>query len=129
MPRANLTKEQLIKFMDESMKRSLERFREEDHQRLMARFRAERKAEEERLFAKVERRNLEHQEFTEYEVFHPVTYRRKFIKTRDEALEYYKKDWIVIEHHVTLCRPSMFNGTRVDVSMTWNDNPEFNPEN
>jgi hypothetical protein len=71
---------------------------------------------------------MDSQNFIEYEICNPITYKRIFTRTRDEALGYYDQGWIVIEHHITIARPSIYNGTRVDISMAWNDNPEFKPK-
>ncbi|MCL2742886.1 MAG: hypothetical protein FWE67_03450 [Planctomycetaceae bacterium] len=42
-----------------------------------------------------------------------------------EAGAYYKRGWNIIEHHVTVTRPSLFSSTKQIVSFQWNDNPDF----
>jgi hypothetical protein len=51
----------------------------------------------------------------------------KFLWTQDyfEAAGYYKDSWIVIEHHITITRPSAFASTKQIISFQWNNNPDF----
>lgn len=66
--------------------------------------------------------------FIEYELSDPVSDRRLVTDSREEAIAYFEKKWLVAEHHVTICKPSIHTSTRVDVAVTWNNNPDFERE-
>jgi hypothetical protein len=53
--------------------------------------------------------------------------KNKSFSTEDyfEAVAYYKDGWAVIEHHITITRPSKYSSVKQIVSFQWNDNPEF----
>ncbi len=68
---------------------------------------------------------MDSQHYIEYELVNPVTDRRLTTSSREEALSYYEEDWIVYEHHVMVGRSSRFASVRTEMSILWNNNPEF----
>ena len=69
---------------------------------------------------------METQNYVEYELVDPViTERRLITESRDEAVAYYEKGWMVYEHYITVTVPSPYISTRQDVAVTWNNNPDF----
>ena len=69
--------------------------------------------------------SMETQDHTEYEICDPVSNKRFVTFSRDEAVAYFDKEWIVMERRVTICKPSFFTLSEMYVSMIWNNNPEF----
>ena len=71
---------------------------------------------------------METQTTVVYELIEPVSNKRFFTYNRFEALDYYEKKWIVYERHITLGNPSRYVQAEQRVTITWNDNPEFEEE-
>lgn len=71
---------------------------------------------------------MDSQAYIEYEMVEPASNRRLITDSREEALAYYEKGWMVFETHKTVSRPSAFTQTRIAVVMQWNGNPEFQGE-
>ena len=71
---------------------------------------------------------MESQTTIEYEIIEPITNKRFFTFSREEALDYYAKESIVYERHTTTGNPSQYVQTRQIVTITWNNNPEFEEE-
>jgi acyl-ACP thioesterase len=71
---------------------------------------------------------METQTTVEYEVIIPETNKRFFTRSRDEALDYYEREWIVYERHITMGNPSQFVQAQQIVTIAWNNNPEFEGE-
>ncbi len=69
---------------------------------------------------------MDSQSYVEYELVNPATDRRITTSSREEAIAYFDEDWIVYEHHVTVGRPSRYASMRAEMSVLWNNNPEFN---
>jgi len=68
---------------------------------------------------------MEKQDITEYYVYEPV-YNKGFTTwSRDEAIAYFEREWVVIERQISVCRPSLLTESRMIVSVYWNNNPEF----
>lgn len=68
---------------------------------------------------------MDSQTYIEYELSDFVSERRLVTDSREEALAYFEKGWLVVERHITITKPSVHTTTRVDVVATWNNNPEF----
>jgi len=60
-----------------------------------------------------------------YEVIEPVSNKRFFTKSHDEALNYYEKDWMVYENHTTISQPSLLTQTQLRVIVRWHDKPQI----
>ncbi len=63
--------------------------------------------------------------YIEYELVNPATADSFTTDSREEAIGYFEKDWIVYEHQVTICRHSKYTQSHLSVTMMWNDNPAF----
>jgi hypothetical protein len=72
---------------------------------------------------------METQNFVEYEIIDPVSNRRDFTDSRDEAISYFEKNWMVMERHITICNPLPLTQTQLIVIKTWNNNPKSKKEN
>jgi len=68
---------------------------------------------------------MDSQLYIEYELVNPATDRRHFTESREEALGYFEKGWLVFENQTVMFRPSIYTSTKTIVTMIWNDNPEF----
>ena len=68
---------------------------------------------------------METQTTVEYELVEPVTNKQIFTYNRFEAIDYYERDWLVYERHITLGNPSQFVQAEQRVTIMWNNNPEF----
>ncbi len=68
---------------------------------------------------------METQTYIEYELVEPVTNRRLITESREEAIAYFEKKWLVYENYNTVALPSPFVSTRETVTVKWNDNPFF----
>ena len=66
---------------------------------------------------------METQTVITYEVVDPASNRSFITKSRDEAIDWYKKGHSVYETHTTTNQPSDFTQTRVHVTVLWNDSP------
>ncbi len=64
-------------------------------------------------------------EFVEYEVVNLETDRRHFTDSREEAMGYFERGWLVFENRTAMFRPSIFTSTKTIVTLLWNNNPEF----
>ena len=71
---------------------------------------------------------METQTIVEYEIIEPVTNKSFTTYNRYEALDHYAKESIVYEKHITTSNPSRHVQTRQVVTITWNNNPEFEEE-
>ena len=60
-----------------------------------------------------------------YEVIDPVSNKRFFTKSHDEALDYYEKGWMVYENHTTISQPSLLTQTQLRVIVRWHGNPQI----
>jgi hypothetical protein len=60
-----------------------------------------------------------------YEVIEPVSNKRFFTKSHNEAYDYYEKGWMVYETHATITQPTLLTQTRVYVTVRWNFNPKI----
>ena len=63
-----------------------------------------------------------------YEIIEPVTNKSFVSKIRDEALEYYRDDYMVYETHETITQSSQHTQAITRVIMRWHNNPEFSEE-
>ena len=71
---------------------------------------------------------METQTIVEYVVIEPVSNKDFTTYSRLEALDHYEKESIVYERHITTGNPSPFIQARQIVTITWNNNPEFEEE-
>jgi hypothetical protein len=62
-----------------------------------------------------------------YEIIVPETNVKTVTYSREVALDYYYKDYMVFEKQIMVAEPSVNTQTRVEVTMRWNYNPDFNP--
>jgi hypothetical protein len=62
-----------------------------------------------------------------YEIIVPETNEKIVTYSREKALDYYYEDCMVFEKQTTLTEPSVHTQTRVEITMRWDNNPEFNP--
>jgi hypothetical protein len=60
--------------------------------------------------------------FVEYEISDLISDRSFKTNSRDEAIAYYEKGYMIYEHHITVCVMLPYVSTRQIVSLTW-DNP------
>lgn len=68
---------------------------------------------------------METQSFVLYELVNLILDKRHFTDSREEAIAYFQEGWTVHEHQTTICIPASFVSTRETVTMTWNNNPDF----
>jgi hypothetical protein len=71
---------------------------------------------------------MESQTIVEYELIEPVSNTEKITFDRYEALEHYDAEWLVYERHITRGNPSRFVQAEQIVTISWNNNPEFEEE-
>jgi hypothetical protein len=72
---------------------------------------------------------MDSQNYVEYELSDPISGNKAiFTRSYDEALAYYDRGWLVVENNITICRLSVHYITRSEVSMTWNNNLDFERE-
>ncbi len=68
---------------------------------------------------------METQNYIEYELIEPVTNRRLITESREEAIAYFERGWLVYEHHNTVAVPSAYLSTQQIISLSWNNKPGF----
>ena len=68
---------------------------------------------------------METQTIVEYELIIPETNESVTTRSRDAALDVFEKNWTVYERHTTTGNPSQHVQARQIVTITWNNNPEF----
>lgn len=68
---------------------------------------------------------MDTQNYIEYELVNPATGNVIMTDSRDEAVAYFEKDWMVYEHHVTISQHSAFTQSQLTVTMMWNGNSEI----
>lgn len=68
---------------------------------------------------------MDTQNYVEYECIDSVSNRRILTESREEAVAYFEKNWMVYESHHTITVPSPFVSTKETVTLRWNDNPYF----
>ena len=67
---------------------------------------------------------MESQIFITYEVIEPVSNKSFITESRYEALDFYEKNYIVYEVHMTVAQPLQFTQTQVRVVLQWHGNPQ-----
>jgi hypothetical protein len=70
---------------------------------------------------------MKHSSGVIYEVIVPETNEMFVTLSRESALDYYYRDYMVFERQISQTTPSVNTQTRVVVTMRWNNNPDFNP--
>jgi hypothetical protein len=60
-----------------------------------------------------------------YDVFNPLTGKTFYTESRVEALSYFEEHYTIYERHVSTCRPSEFVSTLQEITIMWNDDPNF----
>ena len=68
---------------------------------------------------------MEMQTIVEYEIVEPMSNEMHITYDYYEALDCFEKEWTVYERHITTGNPSLSIQTRQIVTITWNNNPEF----
>jgi len=67
---------------------------------------------------------MESQLFITYEVIDPVTNKWFETESRYEALDYYERNYIVYEVHMTITQSSVHTQTQVRVVLRWHGSPQ-----
>jgi hypothetical protein len=68
---------------------------------------------------------METQTVIEYEIIVPETNKRFFTRSREEALDYFERTYIVYEKHTTITNPSLYTQSQMIVIRAWHNNPEL----
>lgn len=62
---------------------------------------------------------MDTQHYIEYELVDPVQDRSLVTESREEAMAYFEKGWMVYEHHNTVSAPAPKISIQQIVSLTW----------
>jgi hypothetical protein len=63
--------------------------------------------------------------YIEYEVIDPVSNKRVFTQSREEALAHFDRECLVYERHITLCRVTTHEEAKLSLTTLWNNSPRF----
>jgi hypothetical protein len=63
-----------------------------------------------------------------YELFDTLTDDRIVTEDRGQAIEYFRKGWVIAEHHLTTGQPSANSVVQLEMSITWNEESDFAEE-
>jgi hypothetical protein len=66
--------------------------------------------------------------YIEYEVIDPVSNKRFFTESREEARAHFERECLVYEQHITSCRYSLYEEVKLVLKTNWNNNPRFTGE-
>jgi hypothetical protein len=67
---------------------------------------------------------METQTTITYEVIEPVSNKSFVTENRHETLDFYEKNYIVYEVHMTVAQPFTFTQTQVRVVLLWHGDPQ-----
>lgn len=72
---------------------------------------------------------MDSQNYIEYEISEPISDKRFFSRSYDEARTYFESGWYVVERHITIGVFSIFESSQIIMCQVWNNNPHYETNN